>query len=165
MATGHRAHARALALACFALALFVSNAATARAQQAAPPRRPQGPAAGPIIKLPRGAGANEEEPQQTSNAKETAARAAATQKWEYCAIVGFQTREKGLNTLYWVAIVRYFPGGSEEVEGSSEQEALVNAFARLGDEGWELAGIKTDYTDSTGKTTATYFFKRPKRQG
>jgi hypothetical protein len=163
MATGHRAHARALALACFALALFVSNTATARAQQAEPPRRPQGPAAGPIIKLPRGAGANEDESQQAASAKDAAARA-AVQKWEYCAIVGFQTREKGLNTLYWVAIVRYFPGGSEEVEGSSEQEALINAFARLGDEGWELAGIKTEYTDSTGKTTATYFFKRPKRQ-
>jgi hypothetical protein len=163
MATGHRAHARAFALGCFALALFVSNAATAHAQQTEPPRRPQGPAAGPIIKLPRGAGANDEGPQQTANAKD-AARDAATQKWEYCAIVGFQTREKGLNTVYSTAIVRYFPTGSEEVEGSSEQEALINAFARLGDEGWELAGIKTDYTDSTGRTTATYFFKRPKRQ-
>jgi hypothetical protein len=168
-APGHRAPRRGLApaLVCCALALVALNAATALAQQAEPPRRPQGPAAGPIIRLPRGAGAGDEQPQQTATAKDAAATGAdaAPQKWEYCAIASdFVRREKGLNTYFRAAVVRYFPAGREEVEGPTEWDALANAFAKLGDEGWELAGIKTEYTDSTGKTTATYFFKRPKRQ-
>ena len=168
MTPGHRAPRRGLApaLVCCALALVALNAATALAQQAEPPRRPQGPAAGPIIRLPRGAGADDEQPQQTATAKDDAAPAAsaAPQKWEYCAIASdFVRREKGWNAYVWAAVVRYFPAGREEVEGPTEWDALANAFAKLGDEGWELAGVKMDYTDSSGRSTATYFFKRPKR--
>jgi hypothetical protein len=160
-----RATLRAFALAFFAVALVYANAAAARAQQADPPRRPQGPVAGPIIKLPRGADATDEQPQQTATAKDRAARAAAEPtRWEYCAITGFNLRTKGLNgTSYW-AVVRYFPNKIEEVEGDDYDDALANAFARLGDDGWELAGVRTDPTLNEGITRngTTYFFKRPK---
>ena len=40
------------------------------------------------------------------------------------------------------------------------------AFAKLGEDGWELAGVRTDLKlrEGDGETTAVYFFKRPKRQ-
>ena len=45
------------------------------------------------------------------------------------------------------------------------EDALANAFAKLGDEGWELTGIKSDISlsDGYGKTTTTFYFKRPRK--
>ena len=62
--------------------------------------------------------------------------------------------------------MRYFPSGSEEIEGASEDEAMANAFAKLGEEGWELTAVRTDISlrDGDGASSAAYFFKRPKRQ-
>ena len=166
MTPGHRVAGRALALAFCALALAFANAAAARAQQADPPRRPQGPAAGPIIKLPRGADATDEQPQQTAPAKDRAARPATAEptRWEYCAITGFNVHPKGLNGASFWAIIRYFPNKTEEVEGDDYDDALANAFAKLGDDGWELTGVRTDFTlnEGAGRSGATYFFKRPK---
>lgn len=148
-------------LACCAFALF--NVAVARAQQPEGQRRPRGVVAGPAIKLPRGEGANADQ-----SAKDEIARAAVTQKWEYCAITGFNWRQKGFSLSaphVPVAIVRYFPSTVEEIEGTNEEDAIANAFARLGEEGWELTGVKSDINlnEGNGKTTTTYFFKRPKR--
>jgi hypothetical protein len=160
-------HARQIAiaslLACCAFAFF--NAADARAQQPEGQRRPRGAVAGPSIKLPRGEGASAD---QSASAKEETARIAAPQKWEYCAIVGFNLRQKGFSLSspsVPVAVVRYFPNTYEEVEGTSEEDAIANTFAKLGEEGWELVGVKVDInlTDGNGKSSATYFFKRPKR--
>jgi hypothetical protein len=154
--------AAALLLAQFAFA------STARAQQTTtPPRRPGGPAAGPVIKLPPGSGASLEQSQP--NPKEQAERAAHEPKrWEYCAIVSFNYRQKNFpsNSYTPSAVIRFFPDTLEEVEGGTEEQALANAFARLGDDGWELTGITTSLslTDGTGKTTSVYYFKRPKRQ-
>src|SRR5947208_2149203 len=120
-----------------ALALALAPAAYSQTQQPDPPRRPQGPVAGPIIKLPPGAGAVEERA-QTPGAKEEAAPAAPTlpQKWEYCLINGIRTRQKsfgiGSSVQVMAAHVRYLPEGSEEFEGTNEEEALGNALARLG---------------------------------
>jgi hypothetical protein len=158
-----KALAFALLLAQFAFA------ATARAQQTTPPpRRPSGPAAGPVIKLPPGSGASLEQSQP--NLKEQAERAAHEPKrWEYCAIVSFNYRQKNFpsNSYTPSAVIRFFPDTLEEVEGGTEEGALANAFTRLGDDGWELTGITTSLslTDGTGKTTSVYYFKRPKQQG
>ena len=163
-----KARDRATALA---LALALAPAAYAHAggqsTQPEPRRRPQGPAAGPVIKLPPGSGSAEERA-QTPGSKEEAAPAAPT-KWEYCVIKGIVYRQKGFSSSsprVPLAHVRYLPEGSEEIEGASEEEALDNALAKLGEDGWELTAIRTDLQldDGDGKTTSVYFFKRPKRQ-
>jgi hypothetical protein len=167
--TFSRAAPRLKWLAGLAAALIFAQlalGATARAQQTAPPRRPSGPAAGPVIKLPRGDNASLDQTQ--SNSKEQAERAAAEPKrWEYCAIVNFNYRQKNFpsNASTPSAVIRFFPDTFEEVEGTNEESALANAFARLGDDGWELTGITTNFslTDGTGKATSVYYFKRPKR--
>jgi hypothetical protein len=152
----------------FVLALSLAHAAGAQSPQPEPRRRPQGPAAGPVIKLPPGAGAAEERG-QTPGAKEEAAPP-APRKWEYCVISGFHYRQKGLSlsssSTRPAAYVRYLPEGSEEIEGPTEEEALGNALAKLGEDGWELTAIRTDIQleDGDGKTTSVYFFKRAKRQ-
>lgn len=158
-----------LTLAGFTFTLLLTQfafASTARAQQTPPPRRPSGPAAGPVIKLPPGSGASLEQSQPDS--KGQAERAAQEPKrWEYCAIVNFNYRQKNFpsNASTPSVVIRFFPDTLEEVEGATEELALANAFARLGDDGWELTGITTNFslTDGNGKTTSVYYFKRPKR--
>jgi hypothetical protein len=161
-----RHKAPAIAFALVALCSILTS--EARGRQAGSQRRPQGPVAGPAIKLPRGEGAGDErapQQQQSSGAKETTY---APLKWEYCSINGFNYHQKGLGLSapsYPSAVVRYFSGGGEEVEGQLEEEALANAFAKLGEDGWELTGVRTDFDlkDGNGKSTHVYFFKRPKK--
>jgi hypothetical protein len=142
--------------------------ASARAQQTTTPRRPNGPAAGPIIKLPRGDNASLDQTQPNSSTKEQAERAAAEpRRWEYCSITGINWRQTGLSSSSRTpfAVVRYFPNTTEEVEGTNELDALANAFTRLGDDGWELTGISTYFnlSDGSGTSASVYYFKRPKR--
>jgi hypothetical protein len=168
-----KAFARAaLRLTGLAVALILAQlamASTALAQQTTtPPRRPSGPAAGPVIKLPRGDNASLEQAQSNPSAKEQAERAASEpRRWEYCAIVGFKWEQKGFPSTRQVpfALVRFFPNTVEEVEGTSEEDAIANAFTRLGDDGWELTGVSTNFNliDGNGKTASVYYFKRPKR--
>lgn len=164
MKAGHGT--RALA---FVFALALAPAAYAQSAQTEPPRRPQGPAAGPIIKLPPGAGADAERTQTNGAQAEAAPASRQPHKWEYCYIKGFVYRQTGFSSSsprVPAAHVRYLPEGSEEIEGANEEEALGNALAKLGEDGWELTAIRTDLQleDGDGKTTSVYFFKRPKRQ-
>ena len=156
--------ARALAFV-FALA----PAAYAQSAQPEPQRRPQGPAAGPVIKLPPGTAASEERTQTPGAKEESAPAPPAPTRWEYCVINGFRYHQKGFSSSSGhtpAAFVRYLPEGSDEVEGPTEDEALNNALVKLGDDGWELTAIRTDLQlkEGDGKTTSVYFFKRPKRQ-
>jgi hypothetical protein len=50
------------------------------------------------------------------------------------------------------------------VEGTDEETALANAFAKLGEEGWELTAIRTSIhlEDGDGQSRHSYYFKRPK---
>ena len=169
MKAGHSATALAFVFA-LALAPAAYAAGGAQSQQPEPQRRPQRPAAGPVIKLPPGAGAAEERT-QTPGAKEEAAHAPpAPQTWEYGFINGFRYHQKSVGISSSVqrpaAYVRYLPEGSEEIEGVNEEEALGNALVKLGDDGWELTAIQTNLhlEDGDGNTTSAYFFKRPKRQ-
>lgn len=149
----------------FLFALAFAPEAFAQTAQPEPRRRPQGPAAGPVIKLPPGTGAAEERA-QTAAAREEA----APLKWEYCFISGFRARQKsfgiGSSVQVVAAHVRYLPEGAEEFEGANEDEALGAALLKLGEEGWELTAVRTDLRidDGNGRTTSVYFFKRPKRQ-
>ena len=156
-------------LRALGLVFALGTAAFAQSQQPdPPPRRPQGPAAGPVIKLPPGSGATEERA-QTGAAKEQAATQ-QPQRWEYCLINAVRVRQKsfgiGSSVQVVAAYVRYLPEGSEEIEGASEEEALGNALAKLGEDGWELTAVRTDFhlVEGSGRTTSVYFFKRPKRQ-
>ena len=175
MHAGHKALATALVLLSAFAAHAHAHARTAAAQEPAaqtePPRRPQGPAASPVIKLPRDASLGDErepQPQQHATREE---RAAEPRKWEYCSISGFVFRTSGFGgsaSRVASAVVRYFGGETETVEGPSgfEDDALAVAFAKLGEDGWELAGTRTDFhlSDGDGKATTVYFFKRPKRR-
>jgi hypothetical protein len=159
---------RRKALAAALLLAQVTTASTALAQQTTTPRRPSGPAAGPVIKLPPGSGASLEEAQSNSPAKERAERAPSEPKrWEYCAITSIFWQQKGITSSSRAAfaVVRFFPNTVEEVEGASEVDAMANAFTRLGDDGWELTGVSTNFNliDGNGKTDTVYYFKRPKR--
>jgi hypothetical protein len=166
-----RAALRLLGLAAALLLAQIASAATVRAQQQTPaPRRPSGPAAGPIIRLPRGDGASLEQSQPNSSAKEQGERATVEPKrWEYCAITGFVVHQKGFSfsspSYAPSAVVRFFPNTTEEVEGTNEIDALANAFTRLGDDGWELTGVSTNFSlsDGNGGSSSIYYFKRPKR--
>lgn len=150
-----------------AFALALAPAAHAQSAPPEPRRRPQGPAAGPVIKLPPGSGAAEERA-QAAGARE-AAPPSLPQKWEYCFINGFRYHQKSVSISSTVqrpsAYVRYLPEGSEEIEGANEEEALGNALVKLGEDGWEMTAIQTNFRleDGDGKATSVYFFKRPKR--
>lgn len=165
MLATHKTPARVLLLALFALA-----PAAHPAQQPEPRPRQQGPVVGPAIKLPRGAGAEDQRGRDAggSQGEEVERAAWAPPKWEYCVVRGFKYIQKGLSASSRTpaAFVRYFPSGSEEIEGATEDEAFGNALAKLGEEGWELTAVRTDLslTDGNGTATAAYFFKRPKRQ-
>jgi hypothetical protein len=162
MNAGHRAPALALAAALF---IAAHGAGSVCAQQTDPPRRPQGPVAGPVIKLPPGSGATEGRTQTGAGRDEAAPAPAAPQRWEYCVISGFRYHQKGISTSTPSAYVRYISANSsEEVEGANEEEALDNAIAKLGEDGWELAAVRTDLTlkEGDGRTTSVYFFKRPR---
>ena len=158
-------------LRALGLAFALGTAAFAQSQQPdPPPRRPQGPAAGPVIKLPPGSGAVEERAKTPGANEQAAAATPQPQRWEYCLINAVRARQKsfgiGSSVQVFAAYVRYLPEGYEDVEGASEEEALGNALARLGEDGWELAALRTDFNliEGSGRTTSVYFFKRPKRQ-
>ncbi len=132
------------------------------AQQSEPQRRPRGPATGPSITLPRGQGEGIEQP----NAEGAKATATGARKWEYCAITHTFRKQTGFGSspVTFFAVVRYYPNTNEEVEGKDEEDALVNAFVKLGEDGWELAAVRQNLNllDGNGKATHTYLFKRPK---
>jgi hypothetical protein len=157
-------------VAALAFALAFAFVPAAYSQQPEPPRRPQGPAAGPVIKLPPGSGAVEERAQPGGAKEQAAAALPQPQRWEYCFINAIRSRQKsfgiGSSVQVVAAHVRYLPEGSEEIEGATEEEALGNALLKLGEDGWELTAIRTDLQlkEGDGKTASVYFFKRPKRQ-
>ena len=147
-------HAFTLALAFFVLCC------TATARQTDAPRRPAGPASGPSIKLPRGQGEGLEQPAAEG------AKGSATRKWEYCAVTNVYRKQTGFGSspATFFAVVRYYPNAFEEIEGRDEDDALANAFAKLGEDGWEFVAVRQNLNllDGSGKATHAYLFKRPK---
>lgn len=156
-----------LAVSLLLAALALAAAAPARAQEQEVPRRPRGPAAGPIIKLPRGEGAPADEQQQPAEAQK--AQPAAPLKWEYCTLTGhiFRSREVGLSIRSIpTAVIHCQPSAPEEVAGETHEHAIANALARLGDNGWELVAVRETFklNEGTGESQPIFYFKRSKRQ-
>ncbi|MGH9942440.1 MAG: hypothetical protein ACRD9R_08805 [Pyrinomonadaceae bacterium] len=144
--------------------IFVCGAGAVKTQAQDATRRPKGPIAGPIIKLPRG---HYEPPPADADGQqqEEETRPTARQAWEYSAITHVGTRRKTFGTdIVGFASVRYFRGGGEQVEGANEDEALANALTKLGEEGWELVAIRDSFqlSDGNGGSNSSYFFKRPR---
>lgn len=157
-------HALLLALAFAGCAATLANSTGARAsaaQQSGAPRRPGGPAAAPPITLPRGQGEGLEQPPPPAGAKGPAAK-----RWEYCAVTNVYRKQTGFGSspATFFAVVRYYPNAGEEVEGRDEDDALANAFVKLGEEGWEMVAVRHNLNllDGSGKATHTYLFKREK---
>ena len=150
-------------------ALALAAAPAVRAQEQEVPRKPRGPAAGPVIKLPRGEGVPAEEQAQAADAQR-AAQPAAPQKWEYCTVVGngWKSREVGLSVRSVpAAVIRYTSTNTTvEVEGLTHDLAIDHALARLGEEGWELVAARETFkmSEGTGGSTPFLYFKRPKVQ-
>lgn len=159
-----RAPALALALvsaACAPTLLTSARAPAPAAQQSETPRRPTGPAAGPPITLPRGQGEGLEQPQPPEHSK-----GSAPKRWEYCAVTHTFRKQSGFgpSSATFIAAVRFYPNTYEEVEGKDEDDALANAFAKLGEEGWEMVAVRQNLSllDGNGRATHTYLFKRQK---
>jgi len=158
------------AFAPLALSLLLGASALAaaprlQAQEQEVPRRPRGPAAGPVIRLPRGEGADEQQAPPESQKPQPA----ASQKWEYCTVTGntFKAREVGLSTRYIpAALINYQTAHWEDVEGANHDHAILNALAKLGEEGWELVSVREKFSlsEGTGSSTPVFYLKRPKRQ-
>lgn len=153
-----------LLLAALALA---APAWPARAQEQEVPRRPRGPAAGPIIKLPRGEGAPADEQRQPAETQK--AQPAAALKWEYCTLTGygFRSREVGLSLRSIpTAVIHCQPSAPQEVEGATHEHAIANALERLGEDGWELVAVRETFklSEGTGESQPVFYLKRPKRQ-
>ncbi|HEV2864527.1 MAG TPA: hypothetical protein VGX48_26240 [Pyrinomonadaceae bacterium] len=156
-----------LAVSLLLAALALAAAAPARAQEQEVPRRPRGPAAGPVIKLPRGEGAPADEQQQPAAAQKS--QPAAPLKWEYCTLTGhaFKSREVGLSTRSVpAAVIHCLPNAPEEVEGGTHELAIANALARLGEDGWELVAVRETFklSEGNGDSHPVFYLKRPKRQ-
>lgn len=157
-------HALVLALVFTGCAVTLFNsvgASVSAAQQTEAPRRPRGPATGPSITLPRGQGEGLEQPPAGEGARGPAAR-----RWEYCAVTNIYRKQTGFGAspATFVAAVRYYPNAVEEIEGRDEDDALANAFVKLGEEGWELVAIRHNLNllDGSGRAAHTYLFKRQK---
>jgi hypothetical protein len=152
--------------ACLSATLLLVCAASAGAQQTGVPKRPQGPVAGPVIRLPAGQGETLGEQAETPAPGEPARSSAPAPRWEYCAIMNTATIQKDRwSPIIGAANVRYFGGaGHEQIEGVNEDEALANAMAKLGEDGWELVAVTEPLSlmDGTGGSRTRFFFKRPK---
>jgi hypothetical protein len=107
--------------------------------------------------------------EEQPHAEAQKAQQAAPQKWEYCAVTGFvyKQREVGLTVRNNpAAVIHCYPNQPEEVEAPNHDLAIAMALARLGDEGWELVGVREKFTlsEGTGHSSPVFYFKRPKRQ-
>jgi hypothetical protein len=78
-----------------------------------------------------------------------------SKKWEYCAITGIVSIEKGFRSYIPAAVIRYFPNTSEQVEGT---------IAKLGDEGWEMVSVTDSFSlsEGSGRSYPVLYFKRAK---
>lgn len=84
------------------------------------------------------------------------------QTWEYCAVSKasyvFANRAGG----YWITYFKDSGFKVEDVEDRATRDAaLALAFAKLGDEGWEMVGSGS--IEVRGKKLDAFYFKRPKR--
>lgn len=84
-------------------------------------------------------------------------------KWEYCAITGIGTVEKGLRYVPSAQVSYFTSAGTrrESIEGG-ENQPVAAAIAKLGMEGWEMVGESTfDFRGTETPSPGVLYFKRP----
>ncbi len=85
--------------------------------------------------------------------------------WEYCAVVKAQYVGSPQGGIYWIA---YFKGEgvrTEDVKVGPTGNAFAKAFAKLGEEGWDMVGEgPLEIRPGPGGTTTAVFFKRRKER-
>lgn len=92
------------------------------------------------------------------------ARAAASERWEYCAVTRAQFPGSVRGGQYWIA---YFRGNNlqpQVVSAGVSEDGLAKAISKLGDEGWEMVGegpLDAGPVRASNTPQALYF-KRPK---
>lgn len=99
---------------------------------------------------------------------------AAVQKWEYCAITDdIVIRDQVFGVTGAAVIISYFglngrrqetveyrPAQPSQSRQPYKDEALAKAMAKLGEEGWEMVGVKVSGENGY---SVNYLFKRPKQ--
>ncbi len=80
------------------------------------------------------------------------------QKWEYCAIKGVASMSRDMHPNF-PALWGFSVEGLKiiEMKGKDEKEQVAHAIARLGEDGWEMAGVGAD-----GEVSHIIYFKRSK---
>ena len=80
------------------------------------------------------------------------------QAWEYCAIVGVTTTSGSRLVADHERLIHYFNESNVRVVkvNVDDQNALAEAIAGLGIEGWEMVAC-----GNTGPESHTIYFKRP----
>lgn len=87
---------------------------------------------------------------------------AASPRWEYCAITWVPSAgTAGGGIRYYANVLHFREAGQqiEEIEGTSRENALNRAIAKLGADKWEMVG-ESPYgrlIDSDHQVTALYF--------
>lgn len=140
------------ALCCGTADVPFVGSSSARAQQVEESRRSKTPTAGPVIPLPPG------QVEQTQSTQVENTKHAATRKWEYCTLTGGSWVDKGFISKTPAAMIQYFPNTREQIEGATHEDAHANAVAKLGEEGWEMIGIR----EMCDNCFPVFYFKRAK---
>ena len=84
------------------------------------------------------------------------------QIWEYSAVSKASYLNSNRAGAYWITYFKESGFKVEDVEDRATRDAaLALAFAKLGDEGWEMVGPGS--IEVRGKKLDAFYFKRPKR--
>ena len=90
-------------------------------------------------------------------------RGRKVQRWEYCAILGAQSKWPRENKEKYtgVATICYFHNRAFGAPARATESALSKAITKLGDDGWEMAGEnRIDFSSGVEVNNKAIYFKR-----
>ena len=89
-------------------------------------------------------------------------KAAAAQKWEYCALTKAAYAGTGRAGIHWISYFREAGVQVVEMEDpATERNGPAKSIAKLGEEGWEMVG--QGQLEIRQRGVPALYFKRPKR--